>query len=185
MKKLLCVFPAFLLFALINVPNAHADSYTPTFSCNLHASSDLGCYYIGNGYTASEVSFPTPTIQVAVPNPDGVNEVYDVTLSASDTPTDSFTYEFAEYNSPAPPPFNFALDAQFWINDLTTGITNYSASTFLDYSIAPPVSGVGTLTFPPVSAAAPEPAPIILMLLGAGLIFFMRRRFAVPLQRTA
>jgi hypothetical protein len=43
----------------------------------------------------------------------------------------------------------------------------------------------GSLTFSPASTAAPEPTPLILMLLGAGLIFLMRKRFIIHMPRTS
>lgn len=43
----------------------------------------------------------------------------------------------------------------------------------------------GTIEFSPASTVAPEPPPILLMLLGAGLIFFMRKRFTMRLPYTA
>jgi len=177
MKKLLRIVPALLVFAMIGAPNARADSYTPTFSCTSIPSSDFGCYFIANGYTAPDVSFPSPTVQVTVNS-----HAYDVTLSAADAPTDSYGYEFAE-GSVYPAPVNTYGD--FLINDLTTGKTD-STSDFIGNFVAPPVIGDGTLTFSPASAAAPEPAPVILMLLGAGLIFFVtRKRFVMRTPRTA
>jgi hypothetical protein len=180
MKKLLCVVPVLLLFAMIGAPNARADSYTPTFSCTPPLSSDFGCYFVSNGYTAPDVSFPSPTVQVTVSN-----EMYDVTLSTGDGPTDSYTYEFAEANGTAPPPFHNTLFGGLSIDDLTTGTMN-NATDFLGYDmVAPPLIGEGTLTFSPVSAASPEPIPVILMLLGVGLIFLVRKRFIMPAARIA
>jgi hypothetical protein len=52
---------------------------------------------------------------------------------------------------------------------------------FLD----PTYGFTGSLTFSAVSTAAPEPTPLILLLLGAGLISLMRKRFVLRTPRTA
>jgi hypothetical protein len=179
-KKLLCVVPALLLFAMIGAPNAHADSYTPTFSCTPPVSSDFGCYFISNGYTAPNVSFPSPTVQVTVDS-----DIYNVTLSAGDSPTDSYSYLFAEEEGPGTPPNLINSYGSLLIDDLTTGTTN-SATNFLgNFTVGDDV-GDGTLTFSPLSSATPEPASIVLILLGVGLIFFLtRKRFVMREPSTA
>jgi len=48
-----------------------------------------------------------------------------------------------------------------------------------------PTEENGTLSFSPVSASTPEPLPAILIFLGAGLIFFMRKRFVTCIPREA
>lgn len=179
MKKLLCVVSGLLLFAMIGAPNAHADSYTPTFNCTVQFSSDFGCYYVPNGYTAPAVSFPSPTVQLTVNN-----ELYDLTLPVGDAPTGVYTWHFGEGNGALVFPYGITLYGDLGIDDLTTGMESF-ASDFLGYGFAPPLEGEGALTFSPVSSAAPEPASVFLMLLGAGLILFMRKRFIMRTPRTA
>jgi hypothetical protein len=103
MKKLLCAVPVVLLFALIGASNAHADSYTPTFTCNGPAYNPyLTCP--GGPPSAPGVTFgSSTTIAVTVGG-----AVYDVTLASADSPTDAYTWYF--YSGGAPfvngdPPF--------------------------------------------------------------------------------
>jgi len=174
MKKLLCVVPALLLCAMIGAPNAHADSYTPTFSCVAMPSSDFGCHWIADGYTSPNVSFPSASVEVTVSS----FPVFDVALPAIDTPTDAYTYEF----SFEPVHIGDSVGT-LTIDDVTTGIVS-SAEDFLPGGGENDLIGNGALTFSPISASTPEPAPVILMLLGAGLIFFIRKRFVsrVPIH---
>jgi len=189
MKKLMCVVPALLLFAMIGAPNANADSYTPTFSCTEQGSSDRGCYYIGASYTAPDVSFPAPTVQATINTTFGGGEinVYDVTLAAGDSPADTYSYQISEYNGSAPSRSEIPLYATLSIDDLTTGMAD-TATDFLNAVgvIAPPVEGDGALVFSAVSAAAPESAPLLLLVLGVGLILFLPpKRFVTRAQGAA
>lgn len=137
-------------------------------------ASDFGCHWISNGYTPPDVSFPSATIQVTVSS----FPVFDVTLPAADAPTNTYTYEF----SFEPVKIGESVGTLI-IDDVTTGIVS-SAEDFLPGGGENDFIGDGTLTFSPVSASAPEPASVLLMLLGLGLIVFMRKRFLmrVPLN---
>jgi hypothetical protein len=174
MKKLLSVVPVLLLFTMISAPNAHADSYTVTITC-----ASNGCPPFLEPPTASDVSFPAPTtIVLTIFAGGGQWFPADIALPSPDLPTDDYQWSYSTINccdsdNPNPP-------GSVTISDLTDGqsVTNFYGFGFFGDSH-------GTLTFSPASAAAPEPTPIILTLLGAGLMFFMRRRFVMRSPRTA
>lgn len=187
MKKLLYVFPAVLVFAIIAAPNAHADSYVPTFTCSPFAPACPLAFPI-----ASDVSFPAPTdivvnVQDAPVGP--FSAVFDMSLAAGDSPADTYDWSYT-----ATPPGGVTQYAWLTLTDDTTGLidTVMITSPPLNTLSAPfpgfPFPGDpdgGGLTFSPVSAATPEPSSVLLMLLGAGLIFLMRKRFNMRLPRTA
>ncbi|MGH9573295.1 MAG: PEP-CTERM sorting domain-containing protein [Candidatus Acidiferrales bacterium] len=178
MKKLLCVVPALLLFAMIGAPNARADSYLPVFTCT---GAGTPCY---GTPTAPSVVFSTSTptvIYITAGFPSPVPPfMQTLTLSASDTPADAyqwfFTTLFVGYST------DYGDDGflvnTFGITDETKGLTvenTFKARYGVDEG--------GSLMFSPANAAAPEPVPIILMLLGAVLIFLMRKRFVMRVPR--
>lgn len=177
MKKILCVVPVLLLFTVIGAPNARADSYTPTFACE---TGPLNCF---GPPAAPSASFPGPTdltVTFAYPMNPSI-PTFTINLSASDGPTDVYWWSYGSNQYPIEGMFV----GNFQITDLTTNITNnmgLSSATGLPYSDD---ISQGPLTFAPATSAAPEPTPVILMLLGVGLIFFMRRRFAMRVPRTA
>jgi len=185
MKKLLCVVPALVLFAMIGSPAARADSYTPTLTCIPGlSSSDFVCNLMPSSYTAPDVSFPSPTVQVTVQTVLGFktyDDVYDVTLPASDSPTDTYRYAFSLGIGPQGDSLVYGYLSISDETNRTDGFTSDLIGTGSDpgHSIQS-----GTVTFTPVSAATPEPASLILMALGAGLIFFIRKRFTMRVPHT-
>lgn len=171
MKKLLCFVPALLLFATIGAPNARADSYTPTFICE---RTNQPCA----GITAPNTSFPGPTdLTITVAD----LGTFTINLSSSDSATDSYSWTYASNEFP----IHGLYQGAFAITDGNTRLENFedfSSPTPLLYSDD---ALQGSLTFSPASAAAPEPPGGLLMLLGAGLIVLLRKRFAVLLPRAA
>jgi hypothetical protein len=104
MKKLLCVVPALLLFAMISAPNARADSYTPTLICgNLPGNGGCFPFPVASDET---VSFPAPILSVSTapfaPSP------INVQLPAADSPMDTYTWNLEAINIPPVPYENFA-----------------------------------------------------------------------------
>ena len=167
MKKLLCLVPVVMLFAVIGTPNARADSYDATFTC----SSCFATPEIPSG-----VTFPTPTTFTITYGPITFS---DFILSAPDAPTDTYEWSTAGFQCCASndnPPIN---SQEFYITDETDGVT--STGTWEGTQLG---NGNGSLTFSPASAATPEPAPVFLMLLGVGLMFLMRKRFVFCAPRT-
>lgn len=174
MKKLLYLVPALLLFAMIAAPNARADSYTPNFSCQ------PGCP--DGPPTAPNVTFspgePTAISVTAEGGLDPANPVpvpVNLSLPAADAPDDTYSWVFGvifgDYNTG---------DSFFNIYDETNG-----SQVGITFSQGYDTAVQGPLTFTPASAATPEPAPVILMLCGVGLVFFMRKRFIVRTSVTA
>lgn len=164
MKKLLCVVPGLLLFAMIGAPNARADSYTPTFTCT-------GTCSTAGLPTAPDVSFPSPTeITITWGN------AQPLTFTDLGEPTDSYTwFDQTSVN-----------DGEVVENAYVDDVTTNEFQSHTGFAFDSPVGQeTGTLTFSPASAATPEPSPAILLLLGAGLIFLMRKRFVPPAVRIA
>jgi hypothetical protein len=178
MKKALSI-PMLLLFALIGVPAAHADSYTATFTCPSGPPGQPLFYCpFGTVPTSPNVTFPVPTLNVQFGYLDADNVSVNVTLPASDSPTDSYTWFFEEGNTPS------GNTDGIKIVDETTNLTVTALNPpSFDQPYYDGNSG-GSLTFSQVSAAAPEPAPIFLTLLGAGLIFLLRKRLPLRMPHT-
>lgn len=175
MKKLLCVVPALVLFAMIGAPNASADSYTATFACGNITACTLGVP------ATQTVSFPSPTIVMSF-LVSGLEDTFNVTLPATDTPADTYQWFFEAIRVGIPSdPGSYTYDDYIGVIDQTSGLTTQ------DYrpGAGIPADQGGPLTFSPVTAATLEPAPIILMLLGVGLIFVMRKRFIMHVAGTA
>jgi hypothetical protein len=177
MKKLLCVVPVLLLFAMIGAPDARADSYIPTFSCE--QVPNHACF---GPPTAPSASFPGPTdMTVAFKYfPTSVSP-FTINLSASDGPTDTYLWSYGSNQYP----IQGLYVGGFSITDLTTGLED--RVSFSSTSPLPYIDDVsqGPLIFTPATTATPEPASIMLMLLGVGLIVFMRKRFIMRISRTA
>jgi len=176
-KKLLCVVPALLLLAIIGAPNARGDSYTPVFTCT-NCETPFG--FPAAAPTAPDVSFPGPTTLnlSIVNNSNSESATFAVTLPTGDGPDDTYTWFYEP----------FAADSVL-PNETLIGITDTTnAQSLTDTFFGDPFHGFGgsgTLTFTAVTAATPEPASILFMLFGAGLIFFMRKRFVMRTLRTA
>lgn len=174
MKKLLCVVPALLLFAMIGAPNARGDSYTPTFSCEGPSYEPyLTCPEFGAPPTAPDVAFPSPTIDVSTRPTFPSSPVFDITLASADLPTDVYFWGIDTGQEPCSS--GLCWVSTFGITDQTTGLTDSMIEQGV--SFGDPTYGLrGSLTFSPVSAATPEPPPVILMLLGVGLLLMIRKR---------
>jgi|SRR6185437_1138671 len=181
MKKLLCIVPALVLFAIIGAPNASADSYSATFACN---PTDM----CPNGPPPAEnVSFPAPIIEINFLaqsiNVGALDE--SVVLPTSDAPSDSYIWFIVATEFTTEPLENTYFYDTVGVRDVTNGlITPVNTPTA---GGAPIMSGEygGPLMFSPASAETPEPTPIILLLLGVGLIFFTRRRILMRIPRNA
>lgn len=172
MKKLLCVVPALLVFAMIGAPNANADSYTPTFACE--NVPNHACF---GPPTTPAVSFPGPTLTfnyLTIPT-------FTINLSASDSATDNYWWLYGSNQYP----IQGVWVGGFSIIDLSTNITNsagFSSESPLPFSDD---ISQGPLTFTPPTSGTPEPTPVLLMLFGVGLILFTRKRLWTCVQRSA
>ncbi|HKQ86686.1 MAG TPA: PEP-CTERM sorting domain-containing protein [Candidatus Acidoferrales bacterium] len=87
-------------------------------------------------------------------------------MPANDSPVDMYDWFFAA----TPSSVEGGFDDYVGVVDHTTAQT--TRDFLFDAGIA--ADQGGPLTVSPVGSAAPEPAPILLMLFGAGLIFLMR-----------
>ena len=146
-----------LMFVTSVAPNAHADSYTPTFTCT------GPCVSVP---TAPDVSFPSPTT---------ITETWDTYVAAISLPSqDTYSDDYVWTNTSS------SLNGQeLIIMDNTNGI---EAIGFLSIpTISVPIEDIGTLSFAPV--ATPEPSSIALMLTGVGLVFVMRKRIGQALPQ--
>lgn len=151
MRKSLWITLTVLLVAIC-APNAHAQTYTPDFTC-------IGtCVSLP---TAPNVSFPSPT---------AINVTWDtisfptITLLPPDLSGDSYGW-FAQTDP------SRGLDF-FTILDITTGDEQGSSAPALE------VVGLdhGPLAFS--AGATPEPGTAVLWLTGIGLVFLMRKQLA-------
>jgi len=145
-----------LVFALcFAAPNAHADSFTPIFTCTGTCLAPLP--------TAPDITFPASSITVTW-------DSFVFTLPVSqipilDDPNDTFSWE-GDVGSV------FPGDIVFRINDVTKNLT--VAAGFVCGPCTPAFTDMGVLTFTPV--ATPEPSSVALLLAGVGLVFAMRKR---------
>src|SRR5260370_42548987 len=163
MRKSLWIVPVLLLIAFLGAPSAHADSYTPNFTCT-------GTCAVAPP-TAPDVSFPSPAIMETW----FVVGVYippiALALPATDSPTDTYTWSNTN-DILATPPF-----VSLTITDITTGAVTSVTETY-NVSFAR-FTDSGNLTF----TAVPEPGTVSLILIGIGLVFVMRKRIAWGLRQ--
>lgn len=135
MKKYLLIIA--LLFVVIGTPNAHATSFTPTFTC------DFGVCNFGLP-TAPVVMFPAPTTITETWN--GVTVA--IALAGVDSPGDVYTWT------------NFSPDSMSTLFEIANN-ANGNTDGFFDTSQATTAGAFdnGTLTFAPAgSVVTPEPA---------------------------
>src|SRR5260370_7616415 len=115
MRKSLWIVPVLLLIAFLGAPSAHADSYTPNFTCT-------GTCAVAPP-TAPDVSFPSPAIMETW----FVVGVYippiSLTLPATDSPTDTYTWSNTNAILATPPFVSLTL------TDITTGAETTSTKT--------------------------------------------------------
>jgi hypothetical protein len=165
MKKVLCIIPAVFLFVLIAAPNAHADSYSATFTCTSFYLCDVAP-------TASNASFPAPTDIAVSLGSYPIPIAFDLTLPAADAPTDVYRWSYGSNHYP----IQGVYSGTFEITDLTTNLVD--PVYLYEPNPLPYTDNIaqGYLLFSPVSAAAPEPSTVFLMLLGAGMLSATRKR---------
>lgn len=145
MRKSLWIMLAVMVVA-VSAPNAHADSFSVTFT---------GTFLP----TASDVTFPSPTLDIM-----WQGFAFALTLPSSSLPTDSYGWGSAKGCSGT-------CSAHITVDDNTTGTLTFSTTSAVPHTFA---TGGGSLTFTPV--AAPEPSSVALMLLGVGLVFVLGKR---------
>jgi len=150
------------LLVAIGTPSAHADSYTADFTCTT-------CEFLPS---APDVTFP-PSSPTVVETWDGIT--LDITLLAGDSPTDSYTWTDSFGLSAA----FVGGEVSFTIDDLTTGDVESVTESYF----ATPLIDTGDLSFAPV--ATPEPSSVVLMLLGLGMLFVMRKRIGRGLPQAS
>ena len=151
-----------LVFALcFAAPNAHADSFTPSFTC---PGGGSGCFGPVLLPTAPDVTFPSPTFTITF---DLVT--FSLTLSAVDLPGDTYNWH-ADTSGFGPASSLFDFD----ITDTTTHeSTNVSfGSTDNPFQIF----GLLTFTAVPTATPTPEPSSLALMLAGVGLVLMVRKK---------
>jgi PEP-CTERM motif len=160
MRELFWIVFAVLCLA-IGSPNAHADSYTATFTC-------IGpCVSLP---TAPDVTFPPPP---------SIMETWGVfvgliPLGPLDVPTDTYIWTNTVTLDPL---FPFSEEIDTAIVDTTNGMGS-SATGMLSCEICEHIVNHGSLTFTDITqtVATPEPSSIGLMLLAIALMFAMRKR---------
>lgn len=153
MRKWLWI--AALLFGVVGVPNAQADSsLDATFTCT------SSCVSVP---TDPPVSFPSPIIPV-----DFFSQTFTIELNALDNATDSYTWGIGLIGS----------TWYFQINDITNGTFNVGPSYTIGGSGTP--FGSGCVYFTSGPTPTPEPSSGSLMFLSVGIAFlvwkFMGRR---------
>jgi hypothetical protein len=161
MRKLLWIVLA-VLGVVIGTPNAHADSYTVTFTC-IGACAALP--------TAPDVTFPPPP---------SIMESWGlfvglIPLGPLDVPPDTYTW----INTATPDTLiPFSEDIDLTIVDTTKGVASNVTGTFSGCEICEHIVNHGSLTFTDVTqtVVTPEPSSIGLMLLAIALMFVVRKR---------
>jgi hypothetical protein len=151
MRKSLWIILA-ISFLVLEAPNAHADSYTATFT---------GTFFVPGSQV---VTFPSPTLTFG-----DVSDYFVLTLPAIDSPGDTYTWQVGFDPLPAPGPCEWC---DFEIFDSTTNERSDENLSGNGTHIF--ITGSGPLVFTPV--ATPEPSSIALLLFGAGIILLVARK---------
>jgi len=156
MRKSLWIILAVLLVT-IAAPNAHADSFSVTFTSQFGHPPP----------TAMDVTFPSPTLDITW---QGI--AFTVAFPSSFLPGDSYGWGTQASGT----------NVTMFIEDFTVGLP----FIFSDIVSVPAgfVHDAGNLTFTP-TVAAPEPSSIALMLLGIGLVLVMRTRIGQRLPQAS
>ena len=151
-----------LVFALcFAAPNAHADSFTPIFTCTGTCLAPLP--------TAPAVTFTAGSSITVTVTWD--SNVFPLTWDSNvfpflDNPNDdTFSWEGNVGDV-------FPGNIVFRINNVSKNLTVAHGNDC--GSCTPTFTDMGVLTFTPV--ATPEPSSVALMLAGVGLVFAMRKR---------
>ncbi len=162
MRKSLWIMLAVLLVA-IATPAGHADGvYAITFS-GAGAPTVVGSNLLDYNSTLKE--FTTPSLEIKF---DGLDITLDNLNRGPVSPSDQISWDGPEESSGNP----------FFITDDTTSTFIYAGTTPFDSGIAFHEGSV-TLT------ATPEPSSYALMLLGAGLVFVLRKRIGQRLPQVS
>jgi hypothetical protein len=161
MQKSLWIILSALLLSIV-APNAHADSFTPTFTC-------LGTCV--STPTAPNVSFP----------PNAITETWDgftVTLSLdpSDKPTDDYSW-----NNSIQVVDELEDRVFFLIVDTTNNTFSFNQNLLGPQAEHPRDTGLLSIS----RVATPEPSSLALMLPGIGLVFLVRKRTGPALSRAS
>jgi hypothetical protein len=146
--------------------DVRADTFTATFTC-----------------TGTCLSVPTAVPNVSFPSPT-LNTTWDTLqfsflLLAVDLSTDDFSWNVTLL------PISSGTEAMFRISDLTQGNFQIDSKEIPGNcpSCTPATFDAGELKF--AAAAAPEPSSVVLTLVGIGLVFAMRKRWASGLRQTS
>jgi hypothetical protein len=163
MRKSLWISTLILLFACLGAPAAHADTYTPTFSCTGTCTSVP---------SAPNVTFNSTTV---------ITVTWDdvpflpLGLPVSFAPTDEYTWQGLVATGAE------GYMAEFDIVDITK--EEFAGLSQVIEGNSPMTPDVGVLTFSAVST--PEPSLVGLMLLGIGIVLVMRKPFAKGLHQAS
>ncbi len=153
------------VFVAIAAPNAHADTFTATFTCTQAG----GCSFLP---TALAVSFPSPTSITETWGP----FVGTIPLPAPTSPLDSWSWANQVLSNGS---------ARLCVRDLSLGPEPQifcALVSGLDSVFASDIGALAFVAIPPPSSV-PEPSSVALMLFGIGLVFVMRKRIGQGLPQ--
>jgi hypothetical protein len=162
-----------VLFVAIGVPNSHADSFTPIFTCGLCVSTLP---------TAPDVSFPAPVT---------IDITWENTLFVFSLPSAQLT-DFITWMGVTPPGPSQSGFASFTINDGEPGVILVPIAVVAPYlfeldgnnnCLNCNIIDIGRLQFAPAESpsapSVPEPSSVVLILAGIGfLLVMMQKRLA-------
>jgi hypothetical protein len=163
MQKALWIIPALFLYAASGAPAAHADTYTPTFSCTGTCTSVPSAPNVTfNSHTEITVTWDdVPFLPLGLP--------------VNFAPTDTYSWQGLVATGAE------GHMAEFDIVDIT--LESFAGLSQVIEGNSPMTPDVGVLTFTAVST--PEPSTVGLMLLGIGIMLVMQKRFAKGLHQAS
>ena len=165
MRKSLWIILAVLAVA-VSAPNAHADSFTYTYTDT-----------VGDDFSWTTAAISAVTMQTTVP-------AADLTASSTSGPTAGCVTSTVILDSGG-----FGSTDTFFSGCSTNGIANADGFALADYSTPGTYFGVGlgtmVVTAAVTAVATPEPSSYALMLLGVGLVFVMRKRVGQRLPQAS